>query len=131
MPKSGSARPCPGAPYFPAAFQGRRGRIVQRACLLDLLLPNPPQVTGEQLANILDSPAHHVEPVDSQTPSDDWDLDAQRLCDLWSEDPAASELQPAKTLLVRLQLNAWLGEREVVRLETHLVGACDFSRKHF
>src|SRR5216683_2452132 len=46
-------------------FKVVEGELYRGHGLLDLLLPDPAEVTSEQLANVLDSPAHHVEPIDS------------------------------------------------------------------
>src|SRR5438552_12406437 len=96
-------------------------RSFRENCTLGILahrlVPNPFQVRSEQLANILNLTMHHVEPVNPETPSEDRNLDAQRLRHLRTEDSTATKLHPANTLPVRLQLNTRLRKWEVVGLE--------------
>src|SRR6266705_1017903 len=115
-------------------FPNNLSRSVSENCTLGVLahrlVPNPVQVRGEQLANILYLTAHHVEPVNPETPSEDRDLDSQRLRHLWTEDSTTPELHPAETLPVRLQLNTWLREREIVGLEPDPVRSSYLPSKH-
>src|SRR6266516_2692839 len=112
----------------------RPSRSSSENCTLGILahrlVPNPFQVRGEQLANILDLTMHHVEPVNPETPRQDRDLDAQRLRHFGTEESTTAELHPADTLPVRLQLNTRLREREIVRLEPDPIRPRNLPGKH-
>src|SRR5438552_17757778 len=58
----------------------RPSRSVSENCTLGALahhlLSNPFKVRSEQLTYILDSPAHHIQPVNPETPREDGDLHA-------------------------------------------------------
>src|SRR2546422_108450 len=95
-----------------------------------LLFPNPFEVCCEELSDVVDLLVHHVEPVDSKPPCDHGYFDAEGFRDLGSEYSAASEFHPSVSFLVGLQLDTWLGEREVVWLEPDLVRTSDFAGKH-
>src|SRR5438093_7857164 len=109
-------------------------RSVSENCTLGILahrlVPNPFQVRSEQLANILNLTMHHVQPVNPETPSEDRNLDAQRLRHLRTEDSTTTKLHPANTLPVRLQLNTRLSEREIVRLEPNPIRPRNLPGKH-
>src|SRR5438093_6378790 len=98
--------------------------------LADLLLPYPFEVRCEELSDVLDLLVHHVEPVDSKPPRDNRYFDAEGFRDLGSEYSAAPEFHPSVSLLVGLQLDTGLGEREIVRFEPDLVSPRDLAGEH-
>src|SRR5437879_7415057 len=130
MRRSRCAPLCPEAQSYLGVPRGRRVRIGRLAFLAHRLLPHPFKVRREQLTDILDSPAHHVQSVYSETPCQDWNLHAQRLCDFRSEDSAPAKLHPAIAFPVGLQFDAGFCEWKVVRLEPDLVRSRHLLREH-
>src|SRR5712691_6160733 len=95
-----------------------------------LLLSYPFEVCCEELPDVLDLLAHHVEPVDPEAPRDYRYFDAEGFRDFGSKYSAATEFHPSIAFLVRLQLDARFCEGEVVWLETDLVSSSDLASEH-